>query len=226
MSQNERLIQIRTRKLGILIKDARLSKHQSVVELANSIGLAPERLQEYEDGKDAPSLPELETIAYQLQIPLEHFWSRQSLSETQISNSLEQTQQLFLIRQRMIGTTLRMVRNKNNVSVNDLAKTTGIQEAVIKQYEAGEISIPVPQLEIIAGALNVRLDDFYDQRGPIGNWRAQQQAIQQFLELPKDLQDFISHPVNMPYLTLAMRLSDLSADKLRGVAEGLLEITY
>jgi len=37
---------------------------------------------------------------------------------------------------------------------------------------------------------------------------------------------FISKPVNLPYLELAMRLSDLSAEKLRGVAEGLLEITY
>jgi len=74
--------------------------------------------------------------------------------------------------------------------------------------------------------LNIRMEDFFDQRGPIGSWRAQQQAIKQFMELPRDLQDFVGRPVNLPYLTLAMRLSELSVDKLRGVAEGLLEITY
>jgi hypothetical protein len=32
--------------------------------------------------------------------------------------------------------------------------------------------------------------------------------------------------VNLPYIHLAIRLSDLSVEKLRSVAEGLLEITY
>ncbi len=50
MSQNDRLIQIRTRKLGILIKDARIAAHQTVQELAQAIGISPEKMQEYEDG--------------------------------------------------------------------------------------------------------------------------------------------------------------------------------
>jgi len=37
--------------------------------------------------------------------------------------------------------------------------------------------------------------------------------------------DFISKPVNRPYLQLAQRLSEMSVEKLRMVAEGLLEIT-
>jgi len=226
MSQNDRLIQIRTRKLGILIKDARIAAHQTVQELAQAIGISPEKMQEYEDGITPPSLPELETLAYQLNIPLEHFWSRQSMSEAQESTNLKQVQQLNMIRQRMIGTQLKVLRNKNNVSVHDLSEITGIPESVLKQYESGEIPIPIPHLEIIAGSLNIRMEDFFDQRGPIGNWRAQQQAIKQFMELPRDLQDFVGRPVNLPYLTLAMRLSELSVDKLRGVAEGLLEITY
>ena len=148
------------------------------------------------------------------------------MSEAQESTNLKQVQQLNMIRQRMIGTQLKVLRNKNNVSVHDLSEITGIPESVLKQYESGEITIPTPHLEIIAGSLNIRMEDFFDQRGPIGSWRAQQQAIKQFMELPRDLQDFVGRPVNLPYLTLAMRLSELSVDKLRGVAEGLLEITY
>jgi hypothetical protein len=33
-------------------------------------------------------------------------------------------------------------------------------------------------------------------------------------------------PVNRPYLELAMKLSSMSRDKLRAVAEDLLDITY
>jgi hypothetical protein len=46
------------------------------------------------------------------------------------------------------------------------------------------------------------------------------------MELPEDVREFICKPVNLPYLKLAMRLSELSVEKLRAVAEGLLEITY
>ena len=46
------------------------------------------------------------------------------------------------------------------------------------------------------------------------------------MALPLEMQVFVSKPINRPYLELAMRLNDMSVDKLRGVAEGLLEITY
>jgi len=36
---------------------------------------------------------------------------------------------------------------------------------------------------------------------------------------------FVLKPINLPYLELAKRLSEMSVDKLRDVAEGLLEIT-
>ena len=40
-----------------------------------------------------------------------------------------------------------------------------------------------------------------------------------------ELQGFVCKPINRPYLELAVRLSEMSVEKLRGVAEGLLEIT-
>ena len=47
-----------------------------------------------------------------------------------------------------------------------------------------------------------------------------------FLELPLELRQFVARPVNRPYLELAMKLSDMSKDKLRSVAEDLLDITF
>jgi len=52
-----------------------------------------------------------------------------------------------------------------------------------------------------------------------------EEAIQNFLELPEELREFASKPVNRPYLELAMKLSSMSKDKLRSVAEDLLDIT-
>jgi hypothetical protein len=65
----------------------------------------------------------------------------------------------------------------------------------------------------------------FDQSGPIGLWMSRQKAIQEFLQLPPDLQDFVCKPINRPYLDLAIKLSGMSTDKLRAVAEDLLDIT-
>jgi hypothetical protein len=56
-------------------------------------------------------------------------------------------------------------------------------------------------------------------------FRSRQKAIQDFLQLPPDLQEFVCKPINRPYLDLAIKLSGMSTDKLRGVAEDLLDIT-
>ena len=52
-----------------------------------------------------------------------------------------------------------------------------------------------------------------------------EEAVQQFLEMPMELREFVAMPVNRPYLQLAMKLSNMSRDKLRSVAEDLLDIT-
>jgi hypothetical protein len=52
-----------------------------------------------------------------------------------------------------------------------------------------------------------------------------EEAVQQFLEMPTELREFVALPVNRPYLELAMKLSTMSRDKLRSVAEDLLDIT-
>ena len=84
----------------------------------------------------------------------------------------------------------------------------------------------MPELEALSGMLQRSIREFQDHHGPVGIWNAQQRALNSFLQLPLELQLFIAKPVNRPYLDLAARLSDMSVEKLRAVAEGLLEITY
>ena len=126
----------------------------------------------------------------------------------------------------MIGALLRQERMNASLSMKTLAEQTGISSRRLKQYELGERPIPLPELEIILKVLGGRIETFFDQGGPIGQWMSQKKAIQQFLELPLELQNFVCLPVNKPYLELARKLSDMSTDKLRSVAEDLLDITF
>jgi hypothetical protein len=69
------------------------------------------------------------------------------------------------------------------------------------------------------------METFFDHAGPIGQWLNEQRAVQEFLKLPPEVRDFVCQPVNRPYLNVARNLSTMSTEKLRSVAEGLLDIT-
>ncbi|UCD42411.1 MAG: helix-turn-helix transcriptional regulator, partial [Chloroflexota bacterium] len=129
------------------------------------------------------------------------------------------------LRNRVIGATLRQARLEAGLTTLELSSSAGINEEQLNSYELGEQSIPLPELEALANSVNRTIKDFQDSRGPIGKWIKQQQAMKNFDDLSPELQDFISRPINRPYLEIAQRLSEMSVDKLRTVAEGLLEIT-
>ena len=218
-------ITIRTKKLGVLIRDARLAARRTVHECAEAIGVRKSVFREYEEGLRSPSLPELEILVYYLDLPMDHFWGSQSRSESASRNEKLDLLKLLAIRQRKIGALLRQERMKSSISIRNLANETGIASSRIKAYELGERAIPLSELEVLVRALGGRIESFFDRHGPVGQWMIGEEAVQQFLEMPVEMRQFVTMPVNRPYLQLAMKLSNMSRDKLRSVAEDLLDIT-
>jgi len=219
-------ITIRTKKLGVLIRDARLSGRRSVQECAEAIGVRKSMFRSYEEGVRSPSLPELEALVFYLDIPLDHFWSREIKSTAASPIKNIDLLKLLAIRQRKIGALLRQERMNASISIRNLAGATGIASSRIKAYELGENPIPLPELEVLVTTLGGRIESFFDRSGPIGHWMESEETVQEFLELPLELRQFVAAPGNRPYLELAMKLSSMSRDKLRAVAEDLLDITY
>lgn len=126
----------------------------------------------------------------------------------------------------MIGAMLRQSRLETGFSAEDLASQLNLPASQLEIYELGLEPIPLPVLESMVGILNQSIHDFQDQQGVIGQWNARHRAMVDFSNLPPDLQSFISKPTNRPYLDLAVKLSEISVERLRAIAEGLLEITY
>ncbi|MDI6768769.1 MAG: helix-turn-helix transcriptional regulator [Anaerolineales bacterium] len=218
-------VSIRTKKLGVLIRDARLATRRGINECAEAIGVTGGVFRAYEAGRRAPSLPELEVLAHFLNLPFSHFWSREAISDDPQPNVVFNLPALAGIRQRMTATLLRQARLKAGISPKSLSEQSGISTSRLKAYELGERPIPLPELEGLMPLLNVQVESFFDQSGPVGQWWHKQQAIQEFKKLPPELQDFVCKPVNRPYLELALKLSGLPRDRLRSVAENLLDIT-
>lgn len=219
-------ITLRAKKLGILIRDARLASRRSTKECAAAINVTNGVFKAYEEGRKAPSLPELETLVYFFELPIDHFWSNEALSDAPARIDELDLPRLTELRHRMIGAFLRQERMNASLSMKSVSEQTGISTSRLKRYELGERPIPLPELEVILKILGGRIETFFDQGGPIGQWMAQQRAVQQFLDMPVELQNFVSQPVNKPYLDLARKLSEMSTDKLRSVAEDLLDITF
>lgn len=218
-------ITIRTKKLGLLIRDARLAARRTVTECAQAAGIKGGLFRAYEDGRKSPSLPELETLVFFLDLPIDHFWGKEVRSESAPAYESLDLPKLLAVRQRKIGALLRQERMNASISIRNLAQETGISGARIKAYELGEKAIPLPELEVLLKALGGRIESFFDRSGPVGQWLMNEEAIQNFLDLPMELRQFAALPVNRPYLELAMKLSNMSRDKLRSVAEDILDIT-
>jgi len=218
-------ITIRTKKLGLLIRDARLAARRSVPECAQAVGIKNGLFRSYEEGRKSPSLPELETLVFFLDLPIDHFWGKEVRSDNApVYESLD-LPKLLAVRQRKIGALLRQERMNTSISIRNLAQETGISGARIKAYELGERPIPLPELEVLVKTLGGRIESFFDRSGPIGQWLINEEAIQNLLDLPMEMRQFVALPVNRPYLELAMKLSSMSRDKLRSVAEDILDIT-
>lgn len=216
---------IRTKKLGVLMQSARQTAGKTPDDCAGMLGIPAENYLRYEKGESSPSLPELETLAFFLKIPLDHFWGRDMIMANPDQPGSLPVSRLISLRNRVIGASLRQVRMQAGLTITELALRAGIADEKLTAYELGESPIPIPELEILANELSKTIKDFQDARGPIGGWIKQQRAMQHYADLSPELQDFISKPVNRPYLELAQRLSEMSVERLRSVAEGLLEIT-
>jgi transcriptional regulator with XRE-family HTH domain len=219
-------VALRSKKLGVLIRDARVAARKTLPECAQLVGVTSGILRAWEEGRKAPSLPELELLAYSLHLPMHHFWSKDAMSgETPLTESMN-LPAVIGIRQRLVGALLRQQRENASLSVQSLSEQSGLPVARLKAYELGTRPIPLPELEGLVALLGGQIEAVFDQTGRIGQWMIQQKAVQEFLQLPPELQNFVSKPVNRPYLDLAMKLSGMSTQKLRSVAEDLLDITF
>jgi transcriptional regulator with XRE-family HTH domain len=223
MAQNQ-AIKLRSKILGVLLRDARLASGKSMKELGDVIGVSSGTISSVERGSNALSLPELELLSFFLNRPVEHFWTENIVSEEPHPSQNLEADRLLNLRHKTIGAMLRQARTEKNLSQKDLAQRTGISSSRIRRYENGETPVPMPELEQLADVLGYSAESFADTSGPVGEWITSQRAGKTIDDLPRGLKEFIADPANKPYLELAQRLSNISTEKIRSLVDGLSEL--
>jgi hypothetical protein len=131
-------IAIRSKTLGLLIRDARTAARRSATECAEAIGVKPGIFRAYEEGRRAPALPELEALVYFLDLPIDHFWSKEIKSGKPSPHENLDLTKLLALRQRKIGALLRQERMNASISIRNLANETGTPHAFTRTGSPGQ----------------------------------------------------------------------------------------
>lgn len=222
---HEEIYLLRARILGVLIRDARLANGMSEAEIATALGVSEDQVRAWELGEYAPSLPQLEILAYYLGIPVSHFWNTKTISnqeqERQVPN-----QQYNELRDRVIGAMLTAARKDAKLSQEELAKVAGLTVEQIAAFELGQQPIPFPELTSLSSAVRKSISYFLEDSNRVGSWLALKEEYQHFTELPEEMRAFVTQPVNQAFIDIAMRLSRLQVQELRAVGENILNITF
>ncbi len=221
----EEKLALRDRINGVLLRDAREGADKTKRECAEALGVSASTITAYEEGRKSISLPELEVLAYLFDTPISHFWEHSP--ELEVEQELPPLETVLALRHRIIGALLRQARLEADMTQSDLAEVLECSSSAISAYEYGKRPIPLAELELLAQHLQLPLEYFLDNlEGPVGEWHRRQEVWRRFRELPSDIQEFITQPINIKYLEVAMKLARMPAGGLRAIAEGLLDITY
>lgn len=220
----EELYALRGRMLGVMIRDARVTSGYSVEDVAAQLELEAEAVVEWEFGRRTPSLPQLELLAYFLQVPISHFWGTETLM-LQRSQRVIDSQEYQTLRNHMIGTLLQSRREELGLTRETVAERLEIDPDLIQTFELGQAAVPMLLLVPLASVLNVNLNYFMEGAGRIGEFFQVQELSKELARMPEDIRQFVTTPANEAYIRVAMALSRMPTDALRQFAEGLLEIT-
>lgn len=220
----ELAVTIRQKKLGVLLRDARIASGKYKKDCGEVIGVSSSSITSIEQGRRSPSLPELEHLAYYLQIPLSHFWEEDIRSEELLPPGAANPEVDLAIRDHVIGRMLRKAREKQDLTYKEIKRQTGITAGRMRRFEDGETPVPLPELELLCQLYEMDPMDLVSNSTTTGRWILEQRSISSIKHLSPELQQFIARPINRPYLELAYKISTMSSERMREVAETLLEI--
>lgn len=215
---------IRGKMIGVLLRDARLKAGRSLEDCARLLRTTPGVIESWEYGDEIPSLPQLELLAYYLDVPVSHFWGLDTLEAVR-DEKISAQEEYMALRNRMIGALLRLAREDMGKSLDQMAEESGMPVEQITAYEMGEQAIPMHALTVLSNCVKKNIPYFLESHSHLGEWLSLREEWQHFTKLPDDIRRFAANPLNLGFIEIAVMFSQMPADKLRKVGESVLNIS-
>jgi transcriptional regulator with XRE-family HTH domain len=227
MMLSEEAILTRNKIIGVLLQQARLDARMSIEACAHVLGSDAALIAKAERGEAGLSLPQLESLAYVLGVPLSYFLQTEELPDLTTGAPTIPYQETMVVRDKIIGALLRLARQEAGQELEKVSAVLGYTPQQLEAVELGQAQISLVELQALADELGMSMESFTaddllppairESDGPDREWPD---------HLSPEILDFVLKPINLPYLRIAMNLSEMPADTLRQIASGLLEITY
>lgn len=210
-------LELRNRILGAMIMQARTRRNFSRDDLSMATNLTIEEITDYELGLVPIPVTDLEDITHILQIDVFDWIDS------------------YAIPTRDINFKPFKIADLQAQKVTATVEEPDVHASQTVQTEKVEISTtpvppqPAPVLESTPATAEKNVQKKESSTLPGSPQQQGHEPVELDLSdvnLPPELVDFISNPVNRQYLLLANNLSRMPADQLRRIAESLLEITF
>jgi len=225
ISQEE--ILTRNKIIGVLLRSARLRAEVDVEECAQVLSSDSALVVRAEEGETELTLPQLESLARVLQVPLGYLLGEEELPEDEQTLESLPFDDIMTIRRKIIGVILRQARLESGRTLDDVAPAMGYTPEYLARVELGQAKIPVVELGALARALGVPFDRFIARDIIAATPEERNKSdLQRLAHLPPQVREFVLQSINVPYLQVAINLSQMPAETLRQIATDLLEITY
>lgn len=228
-------LELRNRILGAMIMQARLRRNFSRDDLSYATNIPLEQIIEYELGQVPIPVTDLEDITRMMQIDIADWIDSYAIPTRdmifrpyklgEVSSPTVETaeEKPAAVIEAAVEPAIPDMENKEPESkpapVVQPAPVPEPQTAPTTPVVMETKPETVEQVEVKPPA--VKQENVEEKQIPASDMEFLTNA-----ELPKELVDFISNPVNRQYLLLASNLSRMPADQLRRIAESLLDITY
>jgi transcriptional regulator with XRE-family HTH domain/mannose-6-phosphate isomerase-like protein (cupin superfamily) len=135
------------RIIGEKLRLARQRQRMSLRELARKADISASMLSQIETNKANPSVRSIYAIAAALDLPVDYFFPDQAVDR--------------LIHARIIGEKLRLARQRQRMSLRELARKADISASMLSQIETGKANPSVRSIYAIAAALDLPVDYFF-----------------------------------------------------------------
>jgi transcriptional regulator with XRE-family HTH domain len=207
--------------IGVLLRAARLRAGKTAKQCADWLGCSPHVFSQYEYGRRPISLPELELLARLFRVPVRHLWDDE-IAVLHVQSTEAPVQKILALRNKETGVLLREARSRAGMTQKQCAEILGTSADTVSKYEHGSKAIPFAHLELLARSLGVAVSDFRDRELEDASGSELLPPDEAWASLPPEIKRFICDASNLPYLEMALRLSELPADSLRHLAEAML----
>jgi transcriptional regulator with XRE-family HTH domain len=209
-------LELRNRIIGAMIMQTRSRRNLSRDDLAILTDLSLEEVAAYELGQISLPVTDLEEITRILQIDIADWIDSYAIPSREMvfkPMRLETTSTPQEPEAQQVPTAAPLPEPEKSNAQPVQTQQLMAAAAIVEKQSQPTVSESAP---------------VQDQKAPTDAKALTTDEIGFLLDnnLPKELVDFISNPINKQYLILASNLSHMPADQLRRIAESLLEITF